>query len=148
MHLLQSGVPFNVIALCGSGTRARHPLIHSSLSRGRSRNESDGACTTRGARHQFALLQGAGLAHPVLASAVTMRRLRRPRRLDEIGAGGHRVVPPAHSLDLRIGVAMQSFTEQSEAALPVSPKLPFSTSLETSDGRKHFRLNALRPNPW
>lgn len=36
MHFLQSGVPFNVIALCGSGTR--HDT-HSSLRRGRSREE-------------------------------------------------------------------------------------------------------------
>ena len=54
--------------------------------------------------HQEATVRGTGLARAVPAGAVTMRRLRRPRSLAAIGTGAIRVVPTAHSCDLRIGV--------------------------------------------
>ena len=41
MHLLQAGMPFDLIELYGSGKRARRPVIAKSLRRGRSSDERE-----------------------------------------------------------------------------------------------------------
>ena len=48
-------------------------------------------------------------ADAIPADAATMHRNRRLPRFAAIGAGVIRVRPPAHSRDLRIRVAMESF---------------------------------------
>ena len=83
MHLLQSGVPFNVIALWlgHESTTTTHRYVEADC------NEGEGARSPAGARHQDASVPDARYTHAVLADAVTMRRLHRPRSLVAIGAG-------------------------------------------------------------
>jgi site-specific recombinase XerD len=84
--------------------RPREHDHYASLRRGRPRDEGESARPIGGARHQVASIQGAGLAHAILADPVTMCRLHRPRALVAIRSDAVCTAARAHSCDLHIGV--------------------------------------------
>ena len=105
MHLLQSGVPFNVIALWlgHESTTTTHRYVEAP------RDEGEGPREAGGTRFKDGTLQSSGLAYAIPSDAITMHRLRWPRRLAAIGANAMRAQSFAHSCDLSIETAMESF---------------------------------------
>ena len=75
MHLLQSGVPFNVIALWlgHESPTTTHRYVEADLAM-----KEKALAPAGGARHQDAAVPGTGLADAIPADAVTMRRFRQP----------------------------------------------------------------------
>lgn len=98
MHLLQSGVRFNVIALWlgHESTATTHRYVEADL------DMKEKARTAGATQQQATSVQDAGRTDPIPASAVTMRRVRRFLPPALIGAGDVHLEISAHSCVLRI----------------------------------------------
>ncbi len=98
--------------------------------------------------NQEATVRGTGLARAVPAGAVTMRRRRRPRSRAAIGTGAIRVVPTAHSCDLRIGVDLSRSRMTriyQEGTLQLGHHRPDRIAANAGTGHFPFLILFLRP---
>jgi integrase len=102
MHLLQSGVPFNVIALWlgHESTTTTHRYVEADLAMKEKALARLEAPDTKIRRYQ-----GAGFAHAFPENAVTMRTTRRAECRIAAGPVAGNLEAPVHSRDMCIGVA-------------------------------------------